>query len=424
LPTGNKIAGEPVDVGVAFLAVADDFLDKCSQLDIGELRYEDFIGTAKQSVRLAKESAIDTIIALTHTDIKKDYLLSLEVPEIDLILGGHDVGYKADIQNRIVKSGKDWKVSHIKLTLRSGETRPEIAVKQVTQRNGLAPDMECMKMFDKYVRIIEAKLKEVVFKTDADLDPNWNVVGTGESLLANFICDICADDYSIQEGQQDAEITILQAAVFTSNQRIEKGPITIKQIFDLFQKSQSILVVNLTGEEIVKLLEEGVQKLPEVAMELCHVSERLSYSVILPPPDEEHMDGAGANEDAESSSKADDLGSLKHRVKVRRVMFDKKPIVLKQMYKVAMTDKHLMGASWLSEAVMENPESRFFVPDIYAMRIQDLVLLYFEQHLKDAVPKWPREQVPGQVGGQVQKRINIITQEEEGVVCHGCRLWP
>ena len=38
------------------------------------------------------------------------------VPEIDLVLGGHDHFYKADMHSRIVKSGEEFRwTSHVKI---------------------------------------------------------------------------------------------------------------------------------------------------------------------------------------------------------------------------------------------------------------------------------------------------------------------
>ena len=43
------------------------------------------------------------------------------VPEIDLVLGGHDHFYKADMHSRIVKSGEEFRwTSHVTIQYGSG----------------------------------------------------------------------------------------------------------------------------------------------------------------------------------------------------------------------------------------------------------------------------------------------------------------
>ena len=54
----------------------------------------------------------DLIIALTHMRAPEDRILASKVPEIDLILGGHDHSYIAEVDPTtgivLIKSGSDF----------------------------------------------------------------------------------------------------------------------------------------------------------------------------------------------------------------------------------------------------------------------------------------------------------------------------
>lgn len=52
--------------------------------------FEDVIETAKKCVKKLKEQGVDIIVAFTHVWVHDDQRLAMAVPEIDLILGGHD----------------------------------------------------------------------------------------------------------------------------------------------------------------------------------------------------------------------------------------------------------------------------------------------------------------------------------------------
>jgi 5'-nucleotidase len=73
----------------------------------------------------------ELLIALTHMRQPNDELLARSVPEIDLVLGGHDHGYYAQQQqpsgNWVVKSGTDFRdLSLLKVQLGGAKDRPQV----------------------------------------------------------------------------------------------------------------------------------------------------------------------------------------------------------------------------------------------------------------------------------------------------------
>jgi hypothetical protein len=71
----------------------------------------------------------ELVVALTHMRLPNDQLLAQSVPEIDLVLGGHDHCYYTVEQpsgNWVVKSGSDFKdLSLLKVQLQEG-ARPRV----------------------------------------------------------------------------------------------------------------------------------------------------------------------------------------------------------------------------------------------------------------------------------------------------------
>lgn len=399
------------------MALADDFIPQCTQLEEDELRYEDYTVAAKRSVQFALDSDVEAIIALTHTDLKQDFLLSLEVPDINVILGGYETESRADVVNRIIKSGRDFKLSHVKLTYKSGQKHPTIAVKRLTMEAGIIPDTECMLMFEKYQRVVRVKLKEKVFHSQASLlDARYEAVTYGDSELAKFICDVCADDFSIQEGNQRADICILQANIFISDVQIMEGPITMRHIFEIFKKTTAIVVVKLTGEEVVKTLEMGAQEYAtrRNCSDLCHVSSTVSYKILVPEGRDLSREG-GRSQISESLDEQSDTRKP-GKVKVMNVMYKQKPIVMTDLYTVAMSDFHLKSSPWLAD-VLKNPEERVIVSDTYALLIQDIIFMYFERYRRQ------RAYEPVDSTDKAKsRRITLMIPDEEVTVCNGCRI--
>lgn len=85
--------------------------------------------TSTTIIKELKAQGAQVIVALTHNRLPNDRLLAEKVPEIDLILGGHDHTYESFQLNGVtsVKSGTDWQaLSFVQITLRPGDKRPTV----------------------------------------------------------------------------------------------------------------------------------------------------------------------------------------------------------------------------------------------------------------------------------------------------------
>ncbi len=58
-------------------------------VDTGEVEFLDQVQAAREAVGRLKEQGADVVVALTHSGLAEDRLLASEVPEIDVIVGGH-----------------------------------------------------------------------------------------------------------------------------------------------------------------------------------------------------------------------------------------------------------------------------------------------------------------------------------------------
>lgn len=73
-------------VGVLGL-LGDDAISKTSQP--GAVEFSDPIQSAKEAIAALQDSTVDIIISVNHSGVYEDQLLAREVPEIDIIVGGH-----------------------------------------------------------------------------------------------------------------------------------------------------------------------------------------------------------------------------------------------------------------------------------------------------------------------------------------------
>lgn len=110
VPTKLIIDLDDVKIGIFALA-EKDWAMSLSCIDAEDIIYESYVEVSRKLVKELRDDKCEIVIALTHMRWKNDVNLAKKVPEIDLILGGHDHEYETRNVNGnwVIKSGSDFK---------------------------------------------------------------------------------------------------------------------------------------------------------------------------------------------------------------------------------------------------------------------------------------------------------------------------
>ena len=92
-----------------------------------------------------QEEGAELVVAITHMRIPNDRKLAAQVPEFDLVLGGHDHHYEVDFvppHNVLVcKSGTDFRdMTRVDVLLPAGGGRPVLSWTRLTQDSSVPQD--------------------------------------------------------------------------------------------------------------------------------------------------------------------------------------------------------------------------------------------------------------------------------------------
>jgi len=346
----NKQKSGPIKVGI--LAVSENWLKSCSQLSPNVLVYEDYIESARKTAIFLRQQGAEIVLAITHNRLANDYKLTEAVPEIDLLLGGHDHFYKADLPKRIVKTGEEWRwLSRVEIELKSGSKAPIVTLTTDEITSDISENIMIDALCDKYDAISHAKFSRVIFDTAVDMNPMEEFVRFKESAICNWCCDMCCDDYSLQEGIQAADISVLLGFNFAGKALIPAGKFTLGNLFGIFPLPALMMVIKITGQNIVDSLTEGAASLPGECGSIHHVSSNLSYTIVLTKPPS-----------------------------IKDVMYKGKPINLAETFTVSLPSSMCTGKfgyKW-------NVTAEKVVREEYAPQLQDLIIMYCKRHMQDA----------------------------------------
>ncbi len=71
-----------------------EWLVTLATIEPDEVEYTDYVECARQLVPRLQDRGCDLLVALTHMRMPNDLRLASEVPELHLVLGGHDHHYE------------------------------------------------------------------------------------------------------------------------------------------------------------------------------------------------------------------------------------------------------------------------------------------------------------------------------------------
>ncbi|XP_067937210.1 mannosylglucosyl-3-phosphoglycerate phosphatase-like [Watersipora subatra] len=257
---------------VGFIGMAEEeWLGTLPKMDTSDMIFLDYVQTAQNLCKQLREQGADLVIALTHMSMKNDQHLLAEVKDIDIIFGGHDHHYVTEqIDNRyIVKSGTDFQnASIITLYLDTDNSLLPVMPNHIEKLvlDSSVPENANMKsIVDGYLESLDEMTRTVLGHSNADLDGLFEHIRAGETALGNLVADLMARS-------MDTDVAIINSGTFRSNCIHPRGEFTARDLFRMLPLFDQLCVLELTGMELHRALENGVSMYPELAGRFPQVS--------------------------------------------------------------------------------------------------------------------------------------------------------
>lgn len=277
--------------------------------------FSPLVYTAKEMVEELKKQGADVIVALTHLHTVEDRKLAEEVPEISVILGGHDHEPETYYNDRtfIHKSGQNaYYLAKIDLLMEKDEITNKVTVLpswNVILNKNYPRDLEVGHLVDELQSTLEKITSGPIGVLGMSCDTFSSNVRSKETEFGNLIAD------SLRSYCQ-ADVGFISGGLIRGNRTYQPGRILTLKDFLIELPFQNIAVmVEMRGSAIIEALENGVSRVGTRAGRFPQISGmRFSYNVDKP------------------------VGS-----RVEQVLIGEEAIDLQKIYKVATVDYVLNG---------------------------------------------------------------------------------
>jgi 5'-nucleotidase len=252
-------------VKVGIVGLLGDWLDLVGP--DAQAQYKDFITVGQQEVANLKAQGAQLIIALTHMDMAEDRALAEAVPDIDLILGGHDHDPMHEVVNQtlIWKTGSDFRtLGELKVFLIPGQ-KALILPNYIPVTASVAEESAMAALVADYAATLDAELGQPVGETTVALDATRSGVRTLESNFGNLITDA-------SRAFTGADVSIMNGGGIRTDQMYGPGQLTRGDIQAVLPFGNVVITIELSGADLVAALENGVSEVERTSGRFPQIS--------------------------------------------------------------------------------------------------------------------------------------------------------
>jgi 2',3'-cyclic-nucleotide 2'-phosphodiesterase (5'-nucleotidase family) len=231
----------------ALIALTNPYLNELTMpKNLEGVRVADPIETARNLINTLGSRGIDLFVVVSHMGIGMDKKLAEEVPEVDLIVGGHSHTYmrEAEEVNGVWIVQADDHGRYVGVTnfhVEKGDIT-DLTMKYVETVVGkIKPSKDVAEIVNAYEADIAEKMDEVI----GTLQRPWRS-GGDESNLGNWIADAFRD-------ATGADIAMMNNGGIRKS--MNAGPIKVRDIWEISPFGNTLVTFEWTGKELMEALD-------------------------------------------------------------------------------------------------------------------------------------------------------------------------
>ncbi|MCR9250854.1 MAG: bifunctional metallophosphatase/5'-nucleotidase [bacterium] len=223
----------------------------------------DPIAKAKEVVAEMKTKNVDIIIAMTHQSLSADEELASTVPEIDLIMGGHEHEniniLRGDNYTPITKADANAKSAFVhSLKYNKSTKQLKINSELVFINDQLKKDPSIDSLVNKWTNRAYKAFEEKGFKPEQEICTINEVLDGSESAVRNRSTKLTKlITQSFLTAYPEADISILNGGTVRLDDKFQPGPITQYDIIRISPFLGEISLVEMQGKTILQTIDVG-----------------------------------------------------------------------------------------------------------------------------------------------------------------------
>jgi 5'-nucleotidase / UDP-sugar diphosphatase len=246
----------PLKGGLALTMIGvttEDFLSITEPGNVAKLGVTGSVSSVRQAYEQVRHRG--PVVLLSHSKHRTDREIATALPELAAIIGGHDhVLLSPYVQVGSVPIFQAFErglyLGRIDLRIDPASGKADLmdhAYMPITAK--IAPDPQVAAIVTAYQEKLGSRFKEVIGRADVFLNGERGRIRYEETALGNFVADIMA-------AHTGAPIALINSGAMRTS--IQKGPVTVEDVFKTVPFPNELVVIELTGAEIEQALQRAV----------------------------------------------------------------------------------------------------------------------------------------------------------------------
>lgn len=218
--------------------------------NVAKFEFADPAATVRKAIAVPPLGAL--VVVLSHLGLPADEKLAREVPEIDVIIGGHS--HDALEQPRVVgktlicQAGSNgYYLGQLDMYVENGDVvRYRGMLRPVDERTPAWPQIAGI--IDTYDQKLRKQMDQVVGHTEVALDGSRDRVRSEETNLGNAVADAAREATT-------ADVALVNAGGIRGS--LDPGPVTMGEVLTVLPFDNQLVTIELTGEQLRQVLDQN-----------------------------------------------------------------------------------------------------------------------------------------------------------------------
>lgn len=246
------IIKEVENVKIAVIGICSNIIDKTMPKQFSEgIKITDGTKELPVIIQQVKDEGADITILLSHNGFPQDFELLTKIPGIDICLSAHThnrLYETVKVNNAIlIQCGCHGSfVGHLKVDIQQRKI-VDYNYRLITVTEDIIPDAEVAAIVEKIMLPYKDIQQEQVGKTEIILHRYNTLEASMDNLLLSAVQSAAKSDIAFSNG-------------WRYGVPINKGVITKWDLYNIIPMNPVISTVELTGEEIINMLEENLER--------------------------------------------------------------------------------------------------------------------------------------------------------------------
>jgi 5'-nucleotidase len=223
------------------------------------VEFREPVAAARGAVGRLRSRGRPVLVAVTHQTMEADAALARGVPELALVIGGHEHDPLEQVVGRtlITKAGSDG-VFVVRVDLQAAADGRVLARQHrfVPVTSDVPEDRAMADLVARYGQRLSQSLDVPVGETREPLDARNNALRTGETNAGNLVADVI-------RRRMAADVGLMNGGGIRSNRLVPAGPLTRRDVQALLPFLNVLVKLEVTGATLLSVLERSVGAYPQ-----------------------------------------------------------------------------------------------------------------------------------------------------------------